>query len=176
MGVTQFSIFQDGSYPSTGWNMLNGQSANTMAGNAVTAAGFQNSTTNTFGTPGFVSLYYNGTTFNGPAFSVLNPDSGEIASSFYTYNAGGQLWNPGTNAGGTNAGGSYNYYDGNWTAQFQNHYPNQVFYGSGVISLGQPNNATSPSPINQANGGPNIVQISYQVSGVRVSSSTSKIY
>ncbi len=221
MGVTQFSIFQDGAYPSTGWNMLNGQSANTMLGVVGPLGANQNSSTNTFGSPGFVSLYYNGTTFNGPAFSVLNPASGEIASSFYTYGAGGQLWNPGNSPGSyqivtvdgtvqvvqipgapitTNinasgpglpvssnqsvatsgpisySGGSYNYYDGNWTAYFQNKYPNQTFQGSGVISLGQPYNATSPSPINQPNGGPNVVQISFQVSGVRVSSSTSKIY
>lgn len=216
--------------------MLNGQSANTMSGQVGLNGPSGASTTNTFGTPGFVSLYYNGTTYNGPAFSVLNADAGQIASVFYTYNAGMQLFDPGSGttvnsagpydttnvtyatvtngynlvqqttviAGATNTywtnipvlgvvavnssnslssagslkvyAGSYNYYDGNWTAYFKNKYPNQVFNGSGVISLGQPANPSSPSPINQPNGGNNIVQISFQVMGIRVSSATSQIY
>jgi len=280
MGVTQFSIFADGAYPSTGWNMLNGQSANTISGSVGLNVGGANSTTNTFGTPGFVSVYYNGTVFNGPAFSVLNMAANQVASVFYTYDAGGQLWSPGaasnSNASGpntntfktnivtntvlvtttnisyytttnkvitnvvsttvsytnatnpslattnfttntitnittntvpyatniatqtnvtittnvtstsnslatalaitTNSGGSYNYYDGNWSATFQNQYPNQTFNGSGVMSLGQPNNPTSPSPINQPNGRPGVVQISFTVTGTRVSTATSQIY
>ncbi len=211
--------------------MLNGQSANTMKGGVDTNTGTFDTvaTNNRFGTPGFVSVYYNGSTYNGPAFSILNPSDGEVASVFYTFKAGNQIWNPGagltlnqsgpvintnttltvSNVAGTayvnsltntniswnfstnqvsltnslaNAtanqvyAGSYNYYDGNWTANFQNKYPNQIFKGSGVISLGQPANPSNPSPINQPNGGNNIVQITYQVSGVRVSSSTSKIY
>lgn len=227
-GVTQFSTFGGGSDPvfTSGWNMLNGQSANAVS--ALSLNGGNGYNTNSI--PGFVSLYYNGTTFNGPAFSVLNMAANEIASVFYTYNAGGQLFAPGTTLGtsqvfpggtngptvvtlpgvpvnavqnastpnsGTNlvttntttttnsiatagvqnqSGGSYNYYDGSWTATFQNKYPNQTFNGSGVISLGQPVNPTSPSPLNQANGGPNIVQIGFTVTGTRVNVSQSSIY
>ena len=227
-GVTQFSTFGGGSDPvfTSGWNMLNGQSANSVSSPSfVGGSGY-----NTNSIPGFVSLYYNGTTFNGPAFSVLNMAANEIASVFYTYNAGGQLFAPGTtlgnsqivyNTNGTQtvitlpgvpinavqnastpnsgttlvttnsntttnsiatagvqnqSGGSYNYYDGNWTATFQNKYPNQTFNGTGVISLGQPVNPTSPSPVNQANGGPNIVQIGFTVTGTRVNGSQSSIY
>ena len=265
MGVTQFSISSDGSYASSGWNMLNGASTNSS----------QSSGSNNFGTPGFVSVYYNGTTYNGPAFSVLNGSSSQIASVFYTYDAGGQEWDPSVsnsivNASGpasnttnvttnviisvttnilsnyytnkvvsnvitttvsytnsnpaiattnyftntitnnvafsvpyqtnlvtntssilttnvtsnsiassgtiTKAGGGYNYYDGNWTATLKNSYPNQVFNGNGVMSLGQPNNPTSPSPINQPNGGNNVIQIPFTVSGTRVSSATSQIF
>lgn len=86
MGVTQFSVFADGLYPSSGWNMLNGGSSNTVQ------PGQTNPGT---GTPGFVSLYYNGSSYNGPAFSVLDPGGNQIGSVFYTYKAGGAVWNPG---------------------------------------------------------------------------------
>lgn len=86
MGVSQFSVFSDGLYPSSGWNMLNGGSSNTVQ------PGQTNPGT---GTPGFVSLYYNGSSYNGPAFSVLDPGGNQIGSVFYTYKAGGAQWDPG---------------------------------------------------------------------------------
>ena len=66
--------------------MLNGGSSNTVQ------PGQTNPGT---GTPGFVSLYYNGSSYNGPAFSVLDPGGNQIGSVFYTYKAGGAVWNPG---------------------------------------------------------------------------------
>jgi len=89
MGVSQFSIFADGLYPSSGWNMLNGASSNNVQPGQTNPGS---------GTPGFVSLYYNGSSYNGPAFSVVDPGGAQIGSVFYTYKAGGALWNP----GGTN--------------------------------------------------------------------------
>jgi hypothetical protein len=342
MGVSQFSIFADGLYPSSGWNMLNGGSSNTVQPGQTNPGS---------GTPGFVSLYYNGSSYNGPAFSVLDPGGNQIGSVFYTYKAGGSRWDPAqgnlvtqkivtnaivtnqtntiinvtystnadysysyitnfsnsyiyitnnssapitnytytynyitnqstatitngyvsttnistnyiTNGSGdittnvlvnissnpnitttnlydvtvqtisnpvisytplvtvvtnsnpivltitntnptitaftntnptvvsytnyvasnvlvtnsTNANGGYNYYEGYWNASLQNKYPNQVFYGNGVVSLGQSGDPTDPSPINQANGTTNVRQIPFSVQGTRVSGSTSQIY
>jgi len=85
MGVSQFSVFSDGTVPSSGWNMLNGASSNNITP----------STTNNIGAPGFVSLYYNGSSYNGTAFSVVDPGGNQIGSVFYTYKAGGAQWDPG---------------------------------------------------------------------------------
>lgn len=91
MGVTQFNIFADGLYPSSGWNMLNGASSNNVQPGQTNPGS---------GTPGFVSLYYNGSSYNGPAFSVVDPGGSQIGSVFYTYKAGGAQWDPGqTNLG-----------------------------------------------------------------------------
>ncbi len=126
-GTTQFSTYGSNSvttglYPA--------------GGNSSTAANI----------PGVTSLYYLGFTYMGPANGVIDPVSGQLASTFNLYAP-----NPPSSVFGTPS------LSGAFTANLQNSYPNQSFSGRGSFNDGTNENT-------------------FTVTGVRISSGTMTFY
>ena len=146
-GLTEFSVGPD------------------VGSNSVTTTSQQVPETGS-GIPGWVSVYFNGITFVGPADSVTDIAANQIASSFVLMQVG---TGNGAAFGIQQGQGALTYnstYSGAWTATLQNAYPNQTFNGNGSLSLGQVMNTTD------ANNG-KLITYQFQVTGMQISSSVS---
>lgn len=167
-GVTQFSTYSSG-------NIVSGFNSITNAATADTAANI----------PGTVSIYLNGVSYMGIASAVLNPSANTIAAVFSSFSLRANTnvsfsssavvttTNISTNSLSFSGGISRSISGGSFTANLQNNYPNQTFQGEGQVSIPEVRSTGTNSGTNAASV---LVNSSFSVDGVRVSSSSSKYY